>query len=208
MVRKKPRISKAVTEKERLQNASNLMCAVMEELGYDVEDENFIGTPTRFVRYLKEFLTPYDAVKILKTDFTHITQGQAQEYKGMVVQSNIPFRTICPHHLLPILGLCHLAYIPQDRLVGISKLTRIVHAVGQQLPRMQETISDIIADTLNDRLKARGVMVVITADHACMYGRGVKVHNTPTTTSTVRGLFRDVPGARDEFFRLVSLRTR
>lgn len=189
-----------------IQDASNLMCAVLETLGFDLTDENFDGTPERFVKYLMEYKKPYDPSKVLKVDFssTHVEQG----YKGMVVQSNIPFRTICPHHLLPVLGRCHIGYIPSNRLVGISKLTRIVEAVGHELPRMQETCTDLIADVLVDKLGAKGVMVVITADHGCMTGRGVKVHNTPTTTSTIRGLFRDVGAAREEFFTLMNLRTR
>lgn len=186
-----------------IQDASNLMAAVMETLGFDLTDENFDGTPERFVKYLLEYHKHFDEAKVLKVDFgsTHNEEG----YKGMVVQSNIPFRTICPHHLLPVLGVAHLAYIPTDRLVGISKLTRIVDAVGHEMPRMQETCTDMIADILMRRLKAKGVMVVIRADHGCMTGRGVQVHNTPTSTSTLRGLFRDVPSAKDEFFQLVEL---
>jgi len=186
--------------------ASNLMAAVLETLGFDLMDENFNGTPERFVKYLREYLRPYDEREVLKVDFTstHSEQG----YKGMVVQSNIPFRTICPHHLLPVLGICHIGYIPTERLVGISKLTRIVAAVGHEMPRMQETCTDLVADILMSRLRAKGVMVVIKADHGCMTGRGVQVHDTPTSTSTLRGLFRDVPAAKDEFFQLVRLESK
>lgn len=191
-----------------VQDASNLMAAVLETLGFDLEDENFNGTPERFVRYLLEYKQPLNAGKVLKVDFTNATSKGEQGYKGMLVQSNIPFRTICPHHLLPVLGLCHVGYIPQGRLVGLSKLTRIVQAVGHELPRMQETITDIIADTLEEYLQARGVMVVIKADHGCMTGRGVKVHDTPTVTSTLRGLYRDVPSAKEEFFAMLGLKSR
>lgn len=189
------------------QDAANFICAALESLGFDLTDENFNGTPERFVKYLLEYKRPFDAAKVLKVDFTS-THSKEQGYKGMVVQSNIPFRTICPHHLLPVLGRCHIGYIPSNRLVGISKLTRIVDAVGHELPRMQETITDVLADILEQRLGARGVMVVAVADHGCMTGRGVQVHNTPTSTSTLRGLFRDVPSAKEEFFELVRMQTK
>lgn len=187
-----------------IQDASNLIAAALETLGFDLEDENFNGTPERLVRYLLEYKKPFSAKDVLRVGFTstHIDNG----YKGILVQSGIPFRTICPHHLLPVLGVCHIGYIPHERVVGLSKLTRIVAAVGHELPRMQETVTDMIADILNEHLRARGVMVVIKSDHSCMTGRGVKVHDTPTSTSTVRGLFRDVPAAREEFFQLVRMR--
>lgn len=203
----KLRIKPMVRKKSNpIQDASNLIAAALETLGFDLTDENFDGTPERFIRYLLEYHKHYDVNHVLKVDFssTHTEQG----YKGMVAQSSIPFRTICPHHLLPVLGVCHVAYIPDGRLVGISKLTRIVEAVGHELPRMQETCTDLIADILFERLRAKGVMVIIKADHSCMTGRGVRVHDTPTATSTVRGLFRDVPAARDEFFRLIALENR
>lgn len=198
-------VAKGKRKSNHIQDASNLMCAVLETLEFDLTDENFNGTPERFVRYLLEYRRSYDPAKILKVDFSPV-HPREQGYKGMVVQSSIPFRVICPHHLLPVLGRCHIGYIPSSRLVGISKLTRIVDAVGHEMPRMQETCTDIIADTLEALLSARGVMVVIQADHGCMTGRGVQVHDTPTSTSTLRGLFRDVPSAKEEFFQLVHMR--
>jgi GTP cyclohydrolase I len=178
----------------------------METLGYDVADENFINTPLRFVRYLDEYHHPFDVDKVLKVKFgnMHAEEG----YKGMVVQSNIPYRSICPHHLLPVTGVVMIGYIPGRTIVGLSKFVRLVEAVGHELPRMQETITDILADLLFDKLGAKGVMVVVNAEHGCMKGRGVKVHDTPTATFTLRGLFRDVPAAKDEFFRLVEMSDR
>lgn len=189
--------------REQEQEAANHVASALETLGINLLDENFIDTPSRFVRYLMEYLRPYEPRKVLKVDFAQSSPDQG--YKGMVVQNNIPFRTICPHHLLPINGVAHIGYIPNGRLVGISKLTRIVDAVGRELPRMQETITDIIADNLHHHLNAKGVIVSIVADHGCMFGRGVKVHDTPTSTSTVRGLFLNVAAAREEFFALTEL---
>lgn len=187
-----------------VQDASNLIAAALETLGFDLTDENFNGTPERFVRYLLEYRKPYVAKDVLRIGFTSTKVEHG--YKGILVQSGIPFRTICPHHLLPVLGVCHIGYIPHEKVIGLSKLTRMVEAVGHEMPRMQETITDLLADVLEKHLSARGVMVAIKADHSCMTGRGVKVHDTPTSTSTVRGLFRDVPAAREEFFQLVRMR--
>jgi len=194
---------KMVPTKADIQEAVNHIASALEHLGFDLIEENFNGTPERFVRYLLEYKLPFDPAKVLKVGFEQ--EKRDQGYKGMVAQHNIPFRTICPHHLLPVTGRCHIGYIPNGRVVGLSKLTRLVTAVGVELPRMQETCTDIIADILYDTLKAKGVIAVIAADHGCMYGRGVHVHNVPTSTSTVRGLFRDVPSAREEFFELTRI---
>lgn len=189
-------------DKKIIQEAANHIASALETLGFDLTDENFDGTPERFVKYLQEYSQPFDPDKILKIDFNseHPTPG----YGGMIVQSDIPFRTICPHHLLPVHGRCHIGYIPHKRLVGLSKLTRIVDVVGRRMPRMQETCTDIIANILSDKLEAKGVIVVISANHSCMQGRGVRVDTTPTTTSSIRGLFRDVAQCREEFFELVN----
>lgn len=188
---------------DNIEQANEHMALVLSYLGIDATNENFRDTPKRFVRYLAEYMQDFQPDEVLKVDFTdeHAEMG----YKGMVVQNDIPFRTICPHHLLPVVGKCFIGYIPTNRLVGLSKLTRVVKAVGKQLPRMQETCTDIIADLLVKFLEPKGVIVVISAHHNCMQGRGVCVDHTPTTTSTVRGLFRDVPACREEFFKLVGI---
>jgi len=175
---------------------------VLHSLGLDLEDENFRDTPERFVRYLQEYLNgDQNPEHLLRTGFA----SPAHDYKGLIAQTNIPFRTICPHHLLPVVGKAHLGYIPNSQVVGLSKLTRIVHAVGVEKPRMQEEITDILVDMLQNELKAKGAIVVISAEHMCMAGRGVAAYEVPTITSSVRGVFRDVPAARDEFFRLLHL---
>lgn len=173
-------------------------------LGFDMEDENFVDTPSRFVKYLQEYLgDPSEATRVLETGFTSTSDGH--DYRGLIVQSNIPFRTICPHHLLPVVGHAHLGYIPNGRVVGLSKLTRVVAAIGHEKPRMQEDITDILADTLQCSLEAKGAIAVVAAEHMCMCGRGVSVSGVPTITSSVRGLLRDVPAARQEFFQMITL---
>lgn len=176
------------------------MTRVLLSLGIDLRDPNFKDTPTRFVRYLQEYLhTDQKAEAILKTGFEHTEHP----YRGIVAQGNIPFRTICPHHLLPVVGKVHLGYIPGNKLVGLSKLTRVVNAVGTEKPRMQEEITDILADMLFNELGAEGSICVCSAEHMCMSGRGVAAYEVPTITSSVRGLFRDNSAARGEFFELI-----
>lgn len=188
----------------KYKDAYTAMAQVLRELNIDLEDENFSDTPRRFVDYLVEYLQGKEVCgapeAVLRTGFT----ATPHKYKGMIAQCNIPFRTICPHHLLPVVGHAHLGYIPGSRVVGLSKLTRLVHAVGTNSPRMQEDITDMLADALMDVLQPMGAIAVVSAEHMCMAGRGVASRGTPTVTSSVRGNFLVVPAARDEFFRLVA----
>lgn len=177
--------------------AATHMSKVLLALGFDLTDENFKDTPERFVKYLLEYRNPQRAEEILRTGFS---KGK---YDGIVAQCNIPFRTICPHHLLPVVGKCHLGYVPTERVVGLSKLTRAVHAVGIERPRMQEEITDILADMLSSELNAMGAICVVSAEHMCMAGRGVAAYEVPTVTSSVRGCFMTKPAARGEFFELI-----
>lgn len=176
------------------------MREVLLNLGFDLDDENMRETPDRFVKYLQEYTgftqdVP-DVESVLRKGFSD------EAYKGMVVQTHIPFRTICPHHLLPVVGKASVGYVPQGRVVGLSKLTRIVQQVGKEMPRMQEAVTDILADMLMEELEALGSIVVISAEHMCMAGRGVCVADVPTLTSSVRGVFRTELAAREEFFDL------
>lgn len=157
-------------------------------------------TPLRVAKMLQEFTKPFDARSILK-DFEHVGHGK-NGYSGMVVQSRIPFSMLCEHHLLPAIGEADLGYVPGDRVLGLSKLTRLVDAIGHERPSLQEAICDRITDTLEHFLKPKGVMCVITAEHGCMACRGVKAPGVFTTTSSLRGVFREVPQARAEFFSL------
>jgi GTP cyclohydrolase I len=174
--------------------------AALQLLGIDLRDENFAKTPARFIKYLAEFLQPMEAPhEILGTDFA----TKHLEYHGMVAQANIPFRGVCAHHLLPFMGTVAIGYIPNKRVVGLSKLARLVKAVGLSTPGIQEVQTDEIADIMVEALEPKGVIVVVSATHSCMSARGVAVSNVPTITSTVRGVYRDVPAAREEFFALI-----
>lgn len=157
-------------------------------------------TPVRFVRYLQEFNRPF---------FPHDVLGElfdgpsADGIHGLIIQNGIPFRMVCEHHLLPALGKAYVGYVPSGKVVGLSKIARLVDAVGTSRPGMQEIFTEEIADMLDSYLKPKGVMCVIHSTHSCMACRGVNVPDVPTTTSCIRGVFRDVPSARTEFLSLI-----
>ncbi len=167
------------------------------ELGMDLDDASIQDTPERFADYLLEFMQPISLEEILGNGF------DKKDFDGIVIQSDIPFRMICEHHLLPAIGKASIGYIPNRKVVGLSKLTRLVQAVGTEKPNLQENISNRIAELLTEHIEPRGTIVVIQAEHACMTCRGINSPNVITTTSSVRGVFRDVAHARAEFFSLV-----
>ena len=122
----------------------------------------------------------------------------------MVLLTNIPVQSHCEHHITPIIGVAHVAYIPNGRIVGISKLARVVDAYSRRL-QVQERLTNQIADAIHDVLDPVGVGVVITAKHFCMATRGVKMPNVDTTTSALRGVFKTKPETRAEFLELIKL---
>ena len=162
--------------------------------------EGMRDTPERFVRYLQEFHQEADPRLILGDLFEGAPKGSIH---GMVVQHNIPFRMICEHHLLPAFGKAAVGYIPNGKVAGLSKLTRLVQKMGTAKPTLQELVCEEIADALDNTTQARGTIVVISGEHTCMACRGVNAPHVKTTTSTVRGVFRDVPAAREEFFNII-----
>lgn len=169
-------------------------------LNLDLE-ENYVKTPIRWVRFLQEFNKPLDVEEILSAK-TKVPD----RYHSMLVQSDIPFRAVCAHHLVPVLGRAHIGYVPKEWFIGLSKLTRLIDAVSCQRPSIQELVCDEVADLLMTHLHCAGAMVVIQAEHGCMACRGVKEAGVITSTSAVRGIFRDVPHARQEFFQLIAKR--
>lgn len=172
---------------------------VLTKIGLPMDSENFRDTPVRFLKYLQEFIKPFDPEEVLGNGFT-VEDG----FHSMVVQSGIPFRGVCAHHLLPMVGHAAIGYIPRERVVGLSKLTRLVDAVGTELPGLQEFYCDKIADTLMNHLKPAGVIVNIHSEHMCMACRGVAEPDVVTSTTTVRGAFRDETTARETFYRLLA----
>jgi GTP cyclohydrolase I len=175
-------------------------------LGMDCTSQNpsIQRTPDRFISYLLEFFNPFDVDELLGEGFEAVSDKSS--IHGMVVQSKIPFRSVCEHHLLPMLGYAYVGYIPNKKIIGISKMTRLVEAYGTQQPTLQEAITEKVADALFDKLESKGSIVVIKAQHMCMSARGVGAPEVKTITSCVRGVFRDVSAAREEFFCLAGIR--
>lgn len=175
---------------------ANHMYEILTGLGMDIDNNPSVkDTPRRFAKFLLEYHQPLDAEAVLGKVFD-------SEETSMVLQSHIPFRMICEHHLLPATGNAFIGYLPAGKVIGLSKLTRIVQAVGVEQPTLQEHICDIVANLLEEHLHPRGVMVVIQAEHGCMSCRGVNVQGVTTTTSSIRGAFRSEPSARAEFLAL------
>jgi GTP cyclohydrolase I len=155
-------------------------------------------TPERWARFFAEFNVPCDLLELMKA-FDHV---EGSDVGAMVVQSGIPFRGLCEHHLLPFHGTCDLGYIPGSRVVGLSKLTRLVQAAGTRRPSIQERITNEIADTIRDGISPLGVIVVTRAEHTCMSIRGINAPGVITTVSALRGNYVHVPAARQEFMSL------
>jgi GTP cyclohydrolase I len=193
-----PRVTIREGGSDRRQRVANLVKQVLTAMDVDVEhEEDFCETPLRVAKMYEEFFRHQDSdlQEVLKDGFTLTSEP------GLVVQQNIPFRAMCPHHLLPVLGKAAIGYVPRKKIVGLSKLSRIVDIAGTIRPDTQEAIGSKIAEALYTRLDCQGVIVHIEAMHTCMCSRGVRTPaDTVTTTSHVKGIFRDVPAVRQEFF--------
>lgn len=167
--------------------------------GDDPTRDGLIDTPARVVRAYEEYFSGYhqDPEKILGRSFDE-TEG----YDEIVVLKDIYFASHCEHHIAPILGKTHIAYLPRSRVVGISKLARLVETYGRRL-QIQEKMTAQIANALNDVLKPKGVAVVIEAAHECMTTRGIDKPGVNMVTSTMLGAFREDPSTRREFLSII-----
>lgn len=163
-------------------------------LGEDPTSEHLRRTPDRVAKAFEELLTP--------TQVDPTTFPNDEDYDELVLVRDIPFHSLCEHHLLPFVGKAHVAYLPRDRIVGLSKLARIVEHFSRSL-QVQERMTQQIAGWLEEQLSPRGVGVVLEAEHMCMRLRGVRVPGTMTVTSTLRGALRDDARTRGEFLDLV-----
>lgn len=166
---------------------------VLECLGEDVNREGLQDTPKRYIKFLTEFFNV--------SEF-RFTTFDAEETDEMIIESNIPFYSLCEHHIAPFFGVAHVAYIPDRRIVGLSKLPRTVDLYSRRLQN-QERITTQIAQRLQDELQPKGVGVVLKAQHLCVAMRGVKKHNTWTTTSKMLGAFKQDLNCRNEFLSLI-----
>ena len=170
---------------------------ILLAVGEDPDREGLRETPTRVARLYAEVCSGLhtDPRELLQKTFT-------QKYDEMVLVKDIRFASICEHHLLPFFGKAHIAYLPQGKIVGLSKLARVVEALSRR-PQVQERMTEELADLLMDELDARGVGVILEASHTCMTVRGVRKPDSVCTTSAMRGSFRSNPSTRGELMALI-----
>ena len=171
---------------------------VLTHIGEDTEREGLLKTPERVAKAMQYLTQGYeqDPAEILKSAMF------AEKYDEMVIVKDIEVYSLCEHHMLPFFGKCHIAYIPNGHIVGLSKFPRMVDAFSRRL-QVQERLTDQIRDCLHETLKPQGVAVCIEAQHLCMQMRGVQKQNSVTTTSAFSGAFMDEDITRQEFMSLV-----
>jgi GTP cyclohydrolase I len=172
---------------------------ILVNIGEDPKREGLLKTPSRVAKAL-EFLTQgysQDPEEILKSAMFTTTNDE------MVLVKNIEFYSMCEHHMLPIIGKVHIAYIPNGKVVGLSKLPRVVEVFARRL-QIQENFTEQIAEAINQTINPKGVGVVVQARHMCMEMRGVQKINSSTTTSALRGLFKSDIRTRNEFYNLIN----
>ena len=173
---------------------------IIEWIGENPDREGLRGTPKRLVKAFKEYFQGYsqDPKMFLKKTFSDV-----EGYDDMVVEKNISVESHCEHHVAPIIGVAHIAYIPSDKIVGLSKLARVVEAFSKRL-QTQERLTMQIAKTLMEVLNAKGVAVTIEAIHQCMTMRGIKKQKASTVTNYYLGLFKKDLGYQDRYLKFIS----
>ena len=182
-------------------NLEELTKKLLEEIGEDPSREGLLKTPHRVAKSW-DFLTSgykQNLDKIVNKAIFH------ENYDEMVLIQDIEYYSLCEHHLLPFFGRAHVAYIPDGKIIGLSKIPRIVDLFSRRL-QVQERMTQGIADTLNDVLQPKGVAVVVEGQHMCMQMRGVENKNSYATTSHMLGIFREDSKTRKEFLNLISLK--
>ena len=178
--------------------AESAVRALLEALGADADDEHLADTPRRVAGAYAELLTP--------RAFDLTTFPNDEDYDELVVARDIPFHSLCRHHLLPFVGVAHVGYLPGERILGLSKLARVVESFARGL-QTQERLTKHVATWIEDHLHPKGVGVVLEAEHLCMTLRGAKARGATTTTSTLSGTIREDPRTRQEFLALTQGRT-
>ena len=189
------------SEEQIVARMAEHMAAIMRELNLDLDDPNFNETPERVAKMYMEMVHGLrEGTEPKVTTFPN--EG---DYHHMVIEKEIPFYSMCAHHFVPFYGHAHIAYIPESRIVGLSKLPRILEFYAKR-PQLQERLTEQVAEFLWSTLKPQGVMVVIEARHLCVEMRGVKKPGAMTTTSALRGCFADRK-VREEFLALLRRQT-
>ena len=195
-IEKNPKQSNEISEKE----AEEAFTKIIKWIGEDPSREGLKSTPKRLVKAYKEYFKGYseDPAKILDKTF-----GDVQGYDDMVIQKNISVQSHCEHHLAPIIGVAHLAYIPNQKVVGLSKLARVVEVFSKRL-QTQERLTMQIANILMESLDAKGVAVSIDATHQCMTMRGIKKEQATTVTNFYLGKFKEDLSYQNRYLRFIS----
>ena len=188
--------TKKVSDKE----AEEAFKTILTWMGEDPSREGLLETPKRVVKAYKEYFGGYaeDPNKILSKTF-----GDVEGYDDMVVQKNVSVQSHCEHHMAPIIGTAHVAYIPNERVVGLSKLARVVEVFSKRL-QTQERLTMQIAKTIMESLDAKGVAVTIDSTHQCMTMRGIKKENATTVTNYFLGQFKEDLGVQNRYLRFIS----
>jgi GTP cyclohydrolase IA len=164
-------------------------------LGVDLDTESLAATPARMARAYAEMFSP--------RAFDLTTFPNDAGYDELIIARSIPVQSVCEHHLLPFVGVAHVGYLPGERILGLSKLARVVELFARR-PQVQERLTQQVADWLQDHLAPRGVGVVIAAEHLCMTVRGVRASGADTVTSALHGQLRNEAASRAEFFTLIT----
>jgi GTP cyclohydrolase IA len=182
---------------ERLEQLGDIVRRELELIGEDPERDGLLRTPERVARSLSFLTAGYN-----QSAREVVGEGLfAESHQNMIMVRDIELYSMCEHHMLPFFGKAHVAYIPDGKIMGLSKIPRIVDVFARRL-QVQERLTEQIAEAICEVLHPRGVGVVIEASHLCMMMRGVQKQNSRTITSALRGLFRSDPRTRDEFLRL------
>jgi GTP cyclohydrolase I len=175
--------------------AEQAAAAFLVALGVDLDTESLAATPARMARAYAEMFTP--------RSFDLTTFGNDAAYDELIIARSIPVQSVCEHHLLPFVGVAHVGYLPGERILGLSKLARVVELFARR-PQVQERLTQQVADWLEEHVAPRGVGVVVEAEHLCMTMRGVAASGATTVTSALHGQLRSDAASRAEFFTLIS----
>ena len=184
-----------VVDKSAIESAVR---TILKAIGENSRRDGLLDTPARVARMYEEMFSGLhlDPARHLETTFP-------EAYDEIVLVRDIPFTSMCEHHLLPFTGVAHVAYLPNGKVVGLSKLARVVEEVSRR-PQVQERLTQTVADMLEDKLGTKGAAVVIESEHSCMALRGVRKSGTLTITSSLRGVFREDQASRSEVLSLIN----
>jgi len=199
LVEKDPLAEQKSVVRPTREDAMEAVRTLIKWAGDDPSREGLIDTPDRVVRSYREFFAGYDEdpEQLLATTFEEV-----EGYQDMVMLRDIDLESYCEHHIVPIIGKAHIAYVPTNRVVGISKLARVIEVFAKRL-QIQETMTAQIADTIQNVLEPQGVALLIDAKHQCMTTRGVHKPNVSTITSHFTGVFRDDPRMEQRFLSMI-----